>query len=125
MSRTRVTGRSGDIIEIELKLTERQRERIVRRLVDWGYLDADDFLDEDDANYARKHGAAISHIAADCFGSDVPARTALTAQSLKAFGPATACGLKHSGNTAVKSTPIAARVPICPKARTGLYRAVH
>ena len=31
MSQTRVTGRSGDIIKIELKLTERQRERIVRR----------------------------------------------------------------------------------------------
>ena len=60
MSRTRVTGRSGDIIKIELKLTERQRERIVRRLVDWGYLDADDCLDEDDADYARKLGAAIS-----------------------------------------------------------------
>jgi len=59
MSRTRVTGRSGDIIKIELKLTERQRERIVRRLVDWGYLDADDCLDEDDADYARKLGAAI------------------------------------------------------------------
>jgi len=53
------SGRSGDIIKIELKLTERQRERIVRRLVDWGYLDADDCLDEDDADYAGKLGAAI------------------------------------------------------------------
>jgi hypothetical protein len=55
-----VIGQSDDIVEIELKLTERQRERIVRRLVDWGYLDADDCLDEDDADYARKLGAAIS-----------------------------------------------------------------
>ena len=33
---------------------------MIRRLVDWGYLDADDCLDEDDADYARKLGAAIS-----------------------------------------------------------------
>ena len=55
-----VIGQSDDTVEIELRLTERQREGILRRLVDWGYLDADDCLDEDDADYAGKLGAAIS-----------------------------------------------------------------
>jgi hypothetical protein len=55
-----VIGQSDDIVEIELRLTERQREGNVRHLVDWGYLDADDCLDEDDDDYARKLGAAIS-----------------------------------------------------------------
>jgi len=79
MSRTRVTGRSGDIIEIELKLTERQRERIVRRLVDRRRR-----LDEDDADYARKLGAAISRALPRIASArrDVQARTAPTAQSL-------------------------------------------
>jgi hypothetical protein len=82
MSRARIVGTSGDFIKIEVKLTERQREKMVRRLVDWGYLDADDCLDEDDADYAGKLGAVISRALPRTVRRDVQARTALTAQSL-------------------------------------------
>jgi len=82
MSQTRVTGRSGDIIKIELKLTERQRERIVRRS-SIGVISTPTIVSTRTtpimpASLALRSGG----LAADCFRRDVQAHTALTAQSL-------------------------------------------
>jgi len=40
------------------QLPEDMHRVIVRRLVDWGCLDAGDCIDEDESDYSRKLGAA-------------------------------------------------------------------
>jgi hypothetical protein len=46
--------------QVEIELPADVHKAIVRKLVDWGYLDAADCLNEDEPNYSRKLGAAIS-----------------------------------------------------------------
>jgi len=44
--------------QVDVELREDVHRVIVRRLVDWGYLDAGDCIDEDESDDSRKLGAA-------------------------------------------------------------------
>jgi hypothetical protein len=49
----------GERFTIELALSPARCDHLVRRLVDWGYLAADDCLDMDEEGYATKLGEAL------------------------------------------------------------------
>jgi hypothetical protein len=44
---------------LNIKLNQRTRDRLVQKLIDWGYLEADDCIDDDNPADDTKIGLAI------------------------------------------------------------------